>query len=144
WISGDKRLNLLPRPPGLWRKALMGLEGVTKGVRAGVAGRAGHFANAVARIAEQLLGLREPNLFQELVEGHTCRLTEQGGEIGGIHLHGRGQFVQADRAVGMPMHVVEHRLDELLRWLWRVWIPNRGGSDAPKPPRDGRRRGKRV
>jgi len=31
----------------------MGLEGMTKGVRAGVARRAGHFADAVARIEEQ-------------------------------------------------------------------------------------------
>ena len=81
WILGDRRPNLLPRPPGVWRKALVGLEGMTKGVRAGVARRAGHFANAVSRIAEQLPGLGQPNYFQELVEGHAGRLTEQGGEI---------------------------------------------------------------
>ena len=92
----------------------MGLEGMTKGVRAGVALRVGHFGNAVSRIAEQLPGLGQPDFFQELVEGHARRLTEQGGEIGGVHLHGRGQFVQADRAVAMLMHVVEHPFNELL------------------------------
>ena len=65
----------------------MGLEGMTKGVRAGVARRAGHFANAVSRIAEQRLGLGEPDFFQEVVEGHARRLTEQGRAIGGVHLH---------------------------------------------------------
>jgi len=59
----------------------MGLEGMTKGVRAGVARRVSHFANAVSRIAEQLPGLGQPNFFQELVEGHARRLTKQGGEI---------------------------------------------------------------
>ena len=92
----------------------MGLEGTTKGVRAGVAHRAGHLTNAVSRIAEQLLGLGQPDFFQELVEGHARRLTEQGGEIGGVHLHGRGQVVQVDRAVAMLMHEVENRLNVLL------------------------------
>src|ERR1039458_3563216 len=74
---------------------------MAKGVWAGVARRAGHFANAVSRIVEQLPGLGEPNFFQEVVEGHARRLTEQGGEIGGVHSHGRGQVVQADRAGAM-------------------------------------------
>ena len=93
----------------------MGLEGMTKGIRASVARRVGHFANAVSRIAQQLLGLGEPNFFQELVEGHARRLTEQGGEIGGVHSHGGGQIVQTDRAVVMLMHKVEHHVNELLR-----------------------------
>jgi hypothetical protein len=59
----------------------MGLEGMTKGVRAGVTRRAGHLANAVSRVAEQLPGLGQPDFFQELVKGHARRLTEQDGEI---------------------------------------------------------------
>ena len=54
---------------------------MTKGIRADVAHRAGYLANKVSRIAEQLLGLGQPDVFQELVEGHARRLTEQGGEI---------------------------------------------------------------
>ena len=59
----------------------MGLEGTTKGVRTGVARRTGHLANEVSRVAEQRLGLGEPNFFQEVVEGHSRRLTEQGREM---------------------------------------------------------------
>ena len=92
----------------------MGLEGMTEGVRAGVARRTGHFANTVSRIAEQLPGLGEPDFFQEMVEGHAGGLTEQGGEIGGVHVHGRGQVVQADRAEVMLLHVVQHRVHDLL------------------------------
>ena len=106
--------NSLLRPPSLRRKAFVGLEGMTKGVLAGVARRLGHFAHAVARIAEQLPGLGQPDFFQVVVEGHARRLTEQGGEVGGVHLHDRGQFVQVERALAMLMHVVEHRVNELL------------------------------
>jgi hypothetical protein len=75
----------------------MGLEGMTKGVRAGVARRVGHFANAVSRIAEQLPGLGEPNFFQEVVEGHARCLIELGGERSGKSRIARGtpaRFVQ--------------------------------------------------
>ena len=91
----------------------MGLEGMTKGIWAGVARCVGHFAYAVSWIAEQRLGLGEPNFLQELVEGHARCLTEQGGEIRGIHLHGQGHVGQADRAEVMLMHVVEHRVNKV-------------------------------
>jgi len=110
----------------------MGLEGMTKGVRAGVTRRTGHFASAVSRIAEQLFGFGEPDFFQELVEGHARRLTEQGGEIGGVPLHARGQFAQADRAMAMLMHVIEHCLNQLLGVASHTGL-NRGFREAGQP-----------
>ena len=79
----------------------MGLEGMTKGIRADVAHRAGYLANEVSRIAEQLLGLGQPNSFQELVEGRARRLTEQGGEIlTGICFFTAPPFFDATRSSG--------------------------------------------
>jgi hypothetical protein len=63
--------------------ALASFECTTKGISAGVTHCKGHFGDAISRITEQLLGLRQPNFLQEVVEGHPCRSSEQGGEIGG-------------------------------------------------------------
>lgn len=49
-----------------------------------VAYRAGHFANSVSRIAEQLLGLGQSNFFQELVEDLVH--LKAGAEVGGATL----------------------------------------------------------
>ena len=111
----------------------MGFEGIAKTVRIGVADGVSHFANAVSRIAEQRLGLGEPDFFQELVEGHAGRLTEQGGEIGGIHLHGRGHVTQADRAVVMLMYEVEHHVNELLGVASQTGL-DRGFGEARQSP----------
>jgi hypothetical protein len=50
-----------------------------------------------------------------LVEGHTCGLAEEGGEIRGVSPHEPGHLAQIDGTGVLQMNVFEHGFNELAR-----------------------------
>ena len=108
WKAGSGGLRLSPSGGG---DADPGGEDVAEMAGIGVADRIGYFGDSIGGIAEQVFGLREPKLLEITVEGHAEGGREQGGNVGGIQVHGRSEVVQLNGVRVMFMDVIQHPLD---------------------------------
>src|ERR1039458_1962856 len=106
--AGSGGLSLSPSGRG---NADPGGEDVAEVAGIGVADRIGYFGASLGGIAEQVFGPGEAERHEILVEGYAEGGGEQGGNVGGIQVHGRGEVVQLDRVRVMFMDVIQHPLD---------------------------------
>lgn len=92
----------------------MGFEDLAEVVRNGVADGVGHFADALERIAQEVLGPGKAELFEIVVEGHARGGAKQVGEIRGVHVHSDCQVGELHGAGVMFVNVIQHLPNNLL------------------------------